>query len=79
MKRDMLRRLPDDEEKLDNRQAAAFVGLSPRTLENLRLRGGGPKFYAVSRRRVVYSKRALREWLAERERSSTSDDPGAPR
>ena len=77
--RDTPPRLTDDELKLSTREAAAFLGLAVRTLEGLRLRGGGPRFFALSRRRVVYSKRALREWLAERERSSTSDDLGAPR
>jgi hypothetical protein len=74
----VLPRLPDDDDKYDTRQAATFVGLRPRTMEKLRRIGGGPRYLALSRRRVVYAKGALREWLAARERSSTSD-PGPPR
>jgi hypothetical protein len=74
VKRHPLPRQPDDEKKLGTPEAAAFVGFkSPRTMENFRGRGGGPRYLVLSRRRVVYTKRAVREWLAERERGSTSD------
>jgi hypothetical protein len=52
-------------------QAAGYLGLSPRTLEKLRVRGGGPT-YAKFGRRVVYAVEDLDHWAAERRRDSTS-------
>lgn len=52
-------------------QAAGYLGLSPRTLEKLRVRGGGPA-YAKFGRRVVYAVDDLDHWAAERRRDSTS-------
>jgi len=54
--------------------AADYLGLSPATLETLRIRGGGPTFSKLGRR-VVYQREDLDAWLAERKRRSTSD-PG---
>ncbi len=56
--------------------AADYLGLSPATLETLRIRGGGPTFSKLGRR-VVYQREDLDAWLAERRRQSTSD-PGRP-
>ena len=58
-------------------QAAGYLGLSPRTLEKLRVRGGGPT-YAKFGRRVVYAVEDLDRWAAERRRDSTSapEQPG---
>lgn len=35
-------------------QAGELLGLSPRTLEDWRMRGGGPVFRKLGRRRVLY-------------------------
>lgn len=59
---------------LDTRRAAAFLSLSPKTLEAHRTRGGGPPFIKLGRR-VVYRQEDLDAWLAKRRRLSTSD-PG---
>ena len=56
-------------------EAAFLLGLSPRTLEALRLRGGGPPFVAVTPKAVRYRHRDIEAWIAERRRVSTSD-PG---
>lgn len=53
--------------------AADYVGLSPATLETMRVRGGGPAFVKLGRR-VVYRREDLDEWLHQRRRLSTSDD-----
>ncbi len=53
---------------LDTRAAAEFLGISPRTLEGFRVRGGGPHF-------VRYRLTSLEEYLQQHERRSTSD-PG---
>jgi len=59
-------------ELMDTRQAAAVLGVQPRTLESWRLRGGGPRYVQVGRL-IRYRAVTLEQWLAERERSSTSE------
>jgi predicted DNA-binding transcriptional regulator AlpA len=54
--------------------AAAFLGLSGRTLEKHRCTGTGPVFRKLGGR-VVYAIEDLEAWAAERARNSTSD-PG---
>lgn len=57
---------------LSNEQAAAFLNLSPRTLEKLRVVGGGPQFRKFGRR-VMYAVNELEAWAATRRCDSTSD------
>lgn len=59
---------------LDTRAAADFLGISPRTLEGLRVRGGGPRFLKIGNS-VRYRLASLEEFLRQHERTSTSD-PG---
>jgi hypothetical protein len=56
-------------------EAAKYCGLSPRTLEKLRLTGGGPTYTKpVGRRFVRYAIDDLNCWL-ERGRRASSSDP----
>lgn len=55
-------------------EAAFFLGLSRRTLETLRLKGGGPPFIAVTKKAVRYRRADLMEWIHNRKRRSTSDN-----
>ena len=55
-------------------EAAAFLGLSGRTLEKHRCTGTGPVFRKLGGR-VVYAIEDLEAWAAERSHKSTSD-PG---
>jgi hypothetical protein len=59
---------------LDTRAAADFLGISPRTLEGLRVRGGGPRFAKIGGS-VRYRIASLEAYLRQQERASTSD-PG---
>ncbi len=59
---------------LNTMQAAAYLNLSPRTLEKQRVIGGGPWFRKFGRR-VVYALADLDVWADERRCSSTSDLP----
>ena len=61
-----------DTPHLDNAEAAAWLKLSPRTLEKMRVAGGGPKFRKHGRR-VVYTIDDLRDWSAANSCESTSD------
>ena len=60
---------------LDTTQAAAVLGLSPRTLEHYRVAGGGPPFLTYCNR-VHYLRADLDAWALESRRRSTSDDGG---
>lgn len=61
---------------IDGEAAAAFLGLSPKTLDKFRLEGRGPAFYALGRRRL-YTEADLLEWAGARRRTSTSDSSRA--
>jgi len=54
------------------REAAAFLRLSERTLERMRVTGDGPPFVKAGHR-VLYRQADLDEWVAARVRTSTSD------
>jgi predicted DNA-binding transcriptional regulator AlpA len=56
----------------DQRQAAAFLKLSPRTLERHRTDGTGPLFVRLGRL-VRYRETDLRAWVEKAVRTSTSD------
>ena len=57
----------------DTQGAADFLGLSKKTLEAYRLRGGGPAYFKMGR--IRYAEAELLAWLESRRRTSTSD-PG---
>jgi excisionase family DNA binding protein len=57
---------------LSTAQAAHYVGLSRRTLEKMRVGGGGPK-YRKHGRYVRYHIDDLDAWSGSRAKSSTSD------
>ena len=62
-------------EYVGTREAAAFLGLSPRTLDRYRVTGQGPAFHKFGTR-VRYARADLEKWARERRRISTSDDGG---
>jgi hypothetical protein len=57
---------------LTNGEAAAFLRLSPRTLEKLRVLGGGPRFRKFGRR-VLYAIADLETWADDHSYGMTSD------
>ena len=63
---------------LSTQEAAAFLGLSPRTLDRYRVAGTGPPFHKFGNR-VRYAQRDLETWAAGQRRFSTSDEPVALR
>ena len=58
---------------LDERDAARALGLTPRTLQAWRNRGGGPAYVRISSRCIRYRLIDLEAWAAERVRTSTSE------
>jgi len=63
---------------LSTREAAAWLGLSPRTLDRYRVSGDGPAFHRFGGR-VRYLAADLDGWASARRRLSTSDDGTAGR
>ncbi len=57
---------------LSTDEAATYLGISPRTLEDWRYRGGGPVFHKVGRRLVRYLTASLEAYLASGARTNTS-------
>ena len=58
---------------LNTAQASAYTGLAQKTLETLRVRGGGPRFVRYGRKAVRYLKADLDAFIAERTVGSTSE------
>ena len=56
---------------MTTQQAADKLGISKRTLEGMRLRGGGPAYVKVGRL-VRYTDELLEQWLQSSVRTSTS-------
>jgi len=54
-----------------NREAAEYLGISPRTLEKLRQTGGGPKFRKIGSA-VRYLEADLQDFLDRAARINTS-------
>lgn len=59
----------------DTRAAARFLGLSPRTLEKMRMENSGPRYRKFGSR-CVYTINDLREWAdnCERPARAASDN-----
>jgi hypothetical protein len=53
-------------------EAALRVGLTTATLEKLRVVGGGPCFYKVGPKRVLYDPADLDSWVRSKKFASTS-------
>ncbi len=56
----------------DTRRAAAYLGLSPRTLEGYRVSGAGPAFHRFGNR-VRYLRSDLDVWAAMRRATTTAE------
>lgn len=60
---------------IDEKAAAAFLGVTPRTMQKNRQTGGGCRYVLLSSRCVRYTRGWLREHAMARMRTSTAD-PG---
>ena len=61
---------------INEKVAANYLGLTDRTMQALRQRGGGARYIVISSRCVRYRRIDLKAWADARMRSSTSD-PGS--
>ncbi len=57
----------------DEKVAAEFLNMTPRSMQAMRQRGDGPRFIRISARCIRYRRIDLRQWAEARLRSSTSD------
>ncbi len=62
-------------ELIPETEAADFLDLTPRSMQAMRQRGGGPKFIRLSSRCIRYTRMLLKTYADARMCSSTSD-PG---
>ena len=69
---------PSAGQGLDTREAAAWLGLSPKTLERYRVSGEGPDFQKFGAR-VRYPIEDLEEWASTRRWTSTAEERAARR
>ncbi len=54
------------------KEAADYVRLTPRALQNYRYKGGGPAFIRISKRCIRYRKSDLDAWLEEHKAFNTA-------
>ena len=60
------------QEVFNEKEAANYLRISPKTLQKWRCAGGGPEYRLVGGRRVVYKINALRSFLDLRIRHNTT-------
>ena len=58
---------------ITEKDAAAFLNLTDRTMQAYRQKGGGPKYIHLSSRCLRYRRIDLHNWAEARVRTSTSD------
>jgi predicted DNA-binding transcriptional regulator AlpA len=63
-----------DDEFLQERDAAAFLGVSPRSMQRWRSDGTGPAYVRLGHRRVTYRKSGLIAWTNNRTFRSVSEE-----
>jgi excisionase family DNA binding protein len=66
-------KVPDVLALLTTTDAAEFLGVSRRTLEGWRVKGGGPRFVSVSRGMVRYRRTDLESWIEGRVVANTTE------
>ena len=62
----------DENRFFDTGRAAAYLGLSPRTLDGYRVSGDGPAFHRFGNR-VRYRRVDLDSWAAKRRATTTAE------
>ena len=70
---------PNPNQLLSRDEVEGEYGLTRRWLELAALNGNGPPFVKVSGRMVRYTRSVLEKWIADRTRSSTSDNGHLPK
>lgn len=58
---------------IDIDEASELTGLTRGGLAQLRFKGEGPPFYAITPRKIRYRESEVVEWMASKRRQSTAD------
>jgi len=58
---------------MNQHETAVYTRTSERTLERMRVRGGGPAYSRIGRR-VVYDRAAVDQWIAANRHANTSQE-----
>ena len=66
----------DPERLMTETEAAPFLGVTRRALQQWRLNGKGPKYVKISQRCIRYRRIELIKWSEERLQSNTSERMG---
>jgi predicted DNA-binding transcriptional regulator AlpA len=61
---------------LDERQAAAYLGWTPRTMQQRRFQGAGPRFVRLGARSIRYRVEDLDDFIEARLHTSTAEYEG---
>jgi hypothetical protein len=69
--------MASNDEKMNAREAARYMGLAHATLAKMRCWGGSPTFMRLGRK-IVYARPDLDAWLDARRATSTSDADRLP-
>ncbi len=63
----------DPEALIKEKEAAEFIQVTRRALQNWRITGSGPRYIQISLRCIRYRRRDLIEWAQNKSRCSTSE------
>ncbi|OII37110.1 hypothetical protein BIU98_16795 [Curtobacterium sp. MMLR14_010] len=61
------------ERLLTTQEVAAWVGMTPSALSQLRFKGRGPKFRKLGPKTVRYVESDVQEWIDDAERTPTAE------
>jgi hypothetical protein len=63
----------DPESHIDEKKAAEYLGISYRTLQGYRTKGGGPKFVKIGKKTIRYKVSDLIGWSTDNKKINTSE------
>lgn len=58
---------------IDEKQVAEYLGISPKTLQGYRVKGGGPEFMKIGHKSVRYKFSDIQQWAENRKKRNTSE------
>lgn len=64
--------LPSDR-YIDEKQVAEYLGISAKTLQGYRVKGGGPEFMKLGHKTVRYKISDIQEWAKNHKKKNTSE------
>ncbi|MBI1328112.1 MAG: helix-turn-helix domain-containing protein [Alphaproteobacteria bacterium] len=59
---------------IDEKRAAEYLGISYKTLQGYRVKGGGPEFVKIGKKTVRYKFSDLQKWTENKKKKNTSQN-----